>query len=144
MPNAKASPPSAQDWRERRRLQAWKLHEAGWSQGKIAKELSVTQGAVSQWMRRAREGGGADALYRTPPPGRRAGLTEDQLSELPGLLARGAEAFGFRGDRWTTGRVAAVLNQVFGVSYHPGHVSRLLKKCCPNWRAAGKASAGSK
>jgi transposase len=127
------SAPSAQDWRERRRLRAWELHEAGWSQGKIARELGVTQGAVSQWMRRARDGGGIDALYRHPAPGRRAALTEQQRAELPALLARGAEAFGFRGDRWTTRRVAIMLQQVFGVSYHPGHVSRLLKKCCPSW-----------
>jgi hypothetical protein len=28
-----------------------------------------------------------------------------------------------------------VLKQVFGVTYHPGHVSRLLQKHCPDWRA---------
>jgi transposase len=127
--------PSSLDWRERRRMRAWELHEAGWSQGKIARELGVTQGAVSQWIRRVRDGGGRDALYRQPAPGRRAALTEQQLSELPALLARGAEAFGFRGDHWTTRRVAVLLQQVFGVSHHPGHVSRLLKRYYPQWRA---------
>lgn len=46
---------------------------------------------------------------------------------LPELLKRGPEAFGFRGDVWTRERVATVIRREFGVSYHPGHVGRLLK-----------------
>jgi transposase len=61
-------------------------------------------------------------------------MTDDQLTQLPALIARGAEAFGFRGNRWTTHRVADALKQVFGVTYHPAHVSRLLRKHCPGWR----------
>jgi transposase len=40
---------------------------------------------------------------------------------------RGAEAHGFRGEVWTCERVAEVIRKEFGVSYHPAHVSRLLK-----------------
>lgn len=140
MPKPRTPTRASQDWRERRRLRAWELREAGWSQGKIAETLGVTQGAVSQWMKRAREGGGSDALRRQPAPGRRAALTTEQLDRLPELLARGVEAFGFPGGSWTTRRVAAALEQVFGVSYHPGHVSRLLKKHCPDWRTPGRGS----
>ena len=39
----------------------------------------------------------------------------------------GPEAYGFRGQVWTRGRVAAVLRLEFGVSFHPVHVGRLLK-----------------
>ena len=46
---------------------------------------------------------------------------------MPELLERGAEAHGFRGDVWTCERVATVIRKEFGVSYHPAHVSRLLK-----------------
>jgi transposase len=42
------------------------------------------------------------------------------------LLARGTEAWGFRGDRWTRKRVGEVLRREFGVHYHPAHLSRLL------------------
>jgi transposase len=47
--------------------------------------------------------------------------------KLPELLERGAEAHGFRGEVWTCERVARVIRKEFGVSYHPAHVSRLLK-----------------
>jgi predicted transcriptional regulator len=47
----------AVDWREGRRLRAWELKQQGWSQQEIANALGVSKGAVSQWMKRGREGG---------------------------------------------------------------------------------------
>jgi transposase len=124
------------DDRARRRIRAWGLYQQGWSQQRIAEELGVTQGAVSQWLKRAREGGGVNALHGRPAPGRQPALNNQQFAQLSALLARGPAAYGIRGDRWTTKRVAIVLKEVFGVSYHPGHVSRLLRKHCPGWRNA--------
>jgi transposase len=132
---AKARTTEPNDWRETRRLLAWELHQQGWSQTRIAKALGVTQGAVSQWLKRGRDGRGVEALRHRLAPGRKAFLTDEQFASIPALIARGAAAFGFADDRWTTRRVASLLNQVFGVSYHPGHVSRLLQKHCPDWRA---------
>src|SRR5262245_30101900 len=132
MPKAKATP--SNEWREARRLHAWELHEMGWSQERIAEALGVTQGAVSQWFKRFREGGGIEALRHHSAPGRQAALTDEQLAQLPGLIARGAKAFGFPDDYWTVRRITSVLRQVFGVSYHPGHVRRLLQKYSPGWR----------
>jgi transposase len=43
-------------------------------------------------------------------------------------VAKGAQAHGFRGEVWTCERVAELIRREFGVSYHPAHVSRLLKK----------------
>jgi transposase len=54
-------------------------------------------------------------------------LTTEQLAQLPTLLARGAEAFGFLGEVWTAKRVAAVIRDEFHVRYHPDHVGRLLR-----------------
>jgi predicted transcriptional regulator len=47
----------ATDWREGRRLRAFELKQDGWSQQQIADVLGVSKGAVSQWMKRARQGG---------------------------------------------------------------------------------------
>src|SRR3712207_1259104 len=48
-------------------------------------------------------------------------------AKLPELLAREAPARGFRGEVWTCARVAEVIRKEFGVSYHPAHVSRLVR-----------------
>src|SRR5215204_1230334 len=117
----------ATDWREGRRLRAFELKKEGWSQQQIAEALGVSKGAVSQWMKRARQGGGVRALKRRPAPGASPRLSEEQRTKLPELLERGAEAHGFRGEVWTCERVAIVIRREFGVSYHPAHVSRLLK-----------------
>jgi len=39
-----------------------------------------------------------------------------------------ARGHGFRGEVWTCARVATVIWEEFGVSYHKAHVSRLLKR----------------
>ena len=119
----------ATDWREGRRLRAFELKPQGCSQQRIAEALGVSKGAViSQWMKRARDGGGGvEALKRRAAPGARPRLSEDERAKVPELLERGAEADGFRGEVWTCERVAIVIRREFGVSYHPAHVSRLLK-----------------
>ena len=116
----------ASDWREGRRLRAFELKQRGWKQTQIADALGVTEGAVSQWMKRATEEG-VEGLRHKPPPGATPRLSEDERARLPELLARGAEAHGFRGEVWTCERVSEVIRKEFGVSYHPAHVSRLLK-----------------
>jgi transposase len=120
--------PKKADWREERRKRAWALKHEGWPQKEIARALGVSAGAVSQWLKRAREEGGVEALTRRPPPGMTPRLSVEQRAQIPALLARGAEAYGFRGDGWTARRVAEVIRRTFGVRYHRDHVSRLLRQ----------------
>src|SRR5262245_44565538 len=101
-----SAPP--RDWREYRRLRALALHEDGWCGRAIAEVLGVSQTSVSAWLKKARVGG-RSALRTTPPPGRVANLTAEQRATVPALLAKGAEAYGFIGDLWTTTRVATVI-----------------------------------
>lgn len=117
---------TARDWREGRRLRAWELHEEGWSQQAIADALGATPGAVSQWMRRAREGGGPEALRKRKAPGGQSRLTEAQQRQVLEWLKQGAKAHGFRGELWTRKRVAVLIERKLGIRYHPGHVSKLL------------------
>jgi transposase len=114
------------DWREGRRQRAWELHQQGWKQKDIAAALGVTQGAVSQWVKRGRAGG-LMALRRRTAPGSAPRLTVEQRAELVAALAQGAPAFGFVGEPWTTKRIAAIIKELFGVSYHSAHVSRLVR-----------------
>jgi hypothetical protein len=53
---------------------------------------------------------------RNWPPSKRA--------QLPGLLALGAKICGFEDEVWSTRRITVVIEQVFGVRYHPAHLSR--------------------
>ena len=115
------------DWREARRLQAWELHQKGWKQKDIAEALGVSKGAVSQWLKKASQEG-VEALRGRKGGGPKPRLNDQQMSDLREQLAKGAEYFGFRGDVWTQPRVAALIKRFFGVSFHPAHVGRLLKK----------------
>ena len=135
-------------WLEGRRLRAWDLYEQVWKQTAIAAERGVTRGAVSQWIKRGRDGG-RDGLRHQPPPGASPRLTAEQRAQIPTLLAKGALAYGFDGDLWTAKRVAVVIAEAFGVRYHPTHVSRLLKHLgftpqLPTSHAAQRDSAAVK
>lgn len=115
------------DWKEWRRRRAWELWKLGWKQKEIAEALGVTQGAVSQWIKVGREQG-EEGLRGKVAQGSQPRLNQEQMTQLPALLDQGAEAHRFRGAVWTTQRVAALLKKQFGVSYHPAHMSRLLKR----------------
>jgi len=113
---------------EARRFRAWELKQQGWKQSLIAKALGVTPGAVSQWLKRAREEG-VESLRRRLGTGAPRRLKTEERAKLPQLLAQGAEAYGFQGEVWTRGRVAEVIWGEFGVRYDPSHVGRILRAC---------------
>ena len=117
--------------REARRLQAWKLHQQGWSQHAIADLLEVSAAAVSPWFKRVRVVGNVKALQRRQAPGAIPLLPRCHWRQWRLLLRRGAEAHGFHGALWTRERVALVIRHHFDVAYSPRHVSRLL--AAMNW-----------
>jgi len=114
-------------WREGRRRRAWELYQQGWTQVRIAAALGVSQGAVSQWLARARSNG-PTALADQGRSGRPPAFSADQLTRLVELLRQGAEAHGFLGDVWTRRRVAQLIQDEFAIGYHPTHVGRLLRQ----------------
>jgi transposase len=114
-------------WREWRRFRALQLKEQGWFGRHIATALGVTEDAVSRWIVRARNGG-PEALRSRTSPGRPPKLSPTQKRMIPEFLWHGAEAYGFRGEVWTCGRIAQVIAEEFGARYHKAHVSRLLRE----------------
>jgi transposase len=114
-------------WKEGRRKRALELRQYGWKQCEIAEALGVSAAAVSQWVAEARAHG-CEAWRAKPRPTGPVKLTSDHLQMIPELLSHGAEAYGFRGEFWTCARVAMVIWEGFGISYHKAHVSRLLKR----------------
>ncbi len=117
--------------REARLLQAWKLHQQGWSQRAIAGLLEVSAAAVSRWFKRVRLAGNVKVLHRHQALGATRRLPRARWRELRALLRRGAQAHGFHGALWTRERVAVLIRRHFGVEYSPRHVGRLLAAL--NW-----------
>lgn len=103
------------------------LDQQGWKQVTIAQALGLTQGWVSRTLKKYRQQG-HDALAWQKPPGATARLTDEQLAQLVQELNKGAEHHGFPGHIWTRPRVNEVIKKLFGVSYDPSQVGRLLKK----------------
>ena len=121
-------PLKTKDAREYRRLAAWNMYQKGFWQKDIAEALGVTEGAVSQWINKAKRHG-VEALRTRKPTGAPSRLSQQQKDRLVRMLAHGAEAYGFRGGVWTQERIADVIRRYFGVTYHPQHICRVLKAC---------------
>jgi transposase len=110
---------------ERRRRRAVKLVEQGESPSRVAHILGVTPTSLHRWRRLARQPHGLDAK---PAPGPAPRLSEDHLRRLERLLHQGAQAHGWPNQLWTADRVARLIRQRFGITYHPEHVRKLLKR----------------
>ena len=124
---------------EARRLSVLPRIEQGESLAGIARQLGVSRQAVHQWAQQYRRRG-AMGLRRRARPGRPPKLARRQLAQLPRLLARGAEAYGFSTAVGTTQRVAALLCKRFRVRYDRDHVCRLLHRFGWSWqKPAGRA-----
>jgi len=109
----------------RRRCAA--LHQQGWKQVAIAQALGLTQGWVSRTLTKYRQQGQGALAWRKPT-GATPKLTDTQLNQLVAELNKGAQQHGFLGHIWTRPRVNEVIKRLFGVSYDPSQIGRLLKK----------------
>lgn len=111
---------------EQRRKQAAKLFREGkLILAEIARELKASRQSVSRWYVQWRKGG-SSSLRGAGRAGRKPRLEEGQLKKVDQALRQGARFHGFGTDLWTLPRVASVIKKVTGVSYHPGHVWKLL------------------
>lgn len=112
---------------ERRQAGAQMLQSGDWTQAAIAKELGVSEAAVSKWKAKFKTHG-RHALDAQPGSGRPAKLTRAQRRRLVRLLKRGARAVGFETERWTQRRIQQVIKREFGVHYHQNYISRLMQQ----------------
>jgi transposase len=110
---------------EVRRKQAGKLFAKGKSQADVAKELGVSRQSVSRWYADW-QAKGVSGLAGAGRAGRLPRLDASQLRRVAGELGKGARAHGYPTDLWTLARVAEVIEAATGVSYHPGHVWKVL------------------
>jgi transposase len=101
--------------------------------------LKVCNQTVSRW-RKQYEAGGKAALRKAGRAGRKPRLRAADVQRLAELLKQGPERLGYQTPLWTCWRVAHLIEQEFGITYHAGHVWKLLRSM--NWsvqRPTGRA-----
>lgn len=82
------------------------------------RRVGASRGIGSEWLTRWNNDGPAGLVPRFGG-GRPPKLSHQQSRDLQRLLEEGQP--------WTTNEVVSLIEEEFGVNYHPGHVSRLLR-----------------
>lgn len=116
---------------EQRRLAAAQdLQEGEMTQVEIAEKHGVTRSAVSKWNSTLEEDG-IEALESTNEEGNQgpdSELDDRDREQLVELLEEGAQTHGWETDLWTAPRVAALVEQEFGIDFTRRHCSRILRE----------------
>jgi len=124
---------------EERRFEALKLLRQGLNQSEVARRVKVCSQTVSRWAQMVAEGG-ETALRAAGRAGRKPLLNGKQRRQLVTHLLEGPEKLGYETPLWTCERVGHLIEEEFGIRYHPGHVWKLLREL--NWspqRPKGRA-----
>ena len=124
---ARLSKEAEQDgaYRVAKRLQAVVLNSEGHTSGELARILKAPRSKVSAWLQRYQTDG-VGGLLEGHRSGRPSELTEKQQQQLGDILHSGPVAYGLDNGIWTSPMIAWVIEEEFGVPYHPGHVRKLL------------------
>lgn len=123
---------------EARRRRAVSLLEEGLGIRAVARQVGSSPSSVKRW-KEVVEKSGAEALVSRPNPGRPSRLSVRQREKLLKLLLKGAIAQGYMNNLWTLRRVSQVIEDHFGIHYHPAHVWKILRGC--GWVELSKARA---
>jgi transposase len=111
----------------KRRRKAVELFEQGERQATVAHILRVSRQSVSEWWL-AWQNHDMQKLNGASRAGRKPRLEQEQLELVERELLRGATAHGYETDLWSLPRVAKLIQDTTGVSYHPGHVWKILRR----------------
>jgi transposase len=112
---------------ETRRLAAARELLSGLTQSQVARRFGVSRTTASRWQRSIVVKG-VDGMRKRRATGRPSRLTADQVEAIRIIYCEGAQAHGFSTDRWTTGKLAVVIERRFGIRYDQDHVGRLMHK----------------
>jgi len=112
-------------YRVAKRIHAVLLNAQGRSSGELATLLPAARSRVSEWLA-TYESYGVEGLLEGFRSGRPPRLTEAQRVTLGDIVESGPVAYGFDSGVWTSPMIAWVIQEEFGVTYHPGHVRKLL------------------
>lgn len=117
-----------------RRLDAVRLVEhGGLSQARVARDLGVSRASICAWVKLYRDGG-EQALRVKSPTGRPSELSDEQVEDIRRCVLEGPLLHGWTTDLWTLPRVAQLIKRRHKVSYHPDHLSRLMREWDQSWQ----------
>jgi transposase len=112
----------------------------GLSQSEVGRRLGVGHASVNRWAQALAERG-REGLKKAGRAGRKPRLSGEDLKRLEQGLWKGPEALGYETPLWTLGRVGQLIEQEFGVRYHPGHIWKILRQLqCASGRRDGRGS----
>ena len=114
-------------YRVARRIHAVLLNHDGYTSGRISALLKLPRSRVSQWLKDY-EQYSYEGLLEGYRPGRPAALTVYDKRTLADIIDSGPVAYGYLSGVWTSPMIARVIQEEFGVGYHPGHVRKLLHR----------------
>lgn len=109
------------------RIQGILMSLEGASASQVARQLKIHRSTVALWIEHWNEyrEEGLWEGHRSGRPRRR----DDSIQEgICDILDSGPVAYGLETGIWTSPLICQVLEEEFGVQYHPGHVRKLLKQ----------------
>lgn len=111
---------------EHRRQLAVQRFLEGYSAAEVGDFLGVDPRSVRRWVA-AFHRQGNDGLMARPVSGRPAKLTRTQEKAVLRWLDDNPTAFGFASELWTGGRLSQLIEQAWGVTFHPRSLARWLR-----------------
>jgi putative transposase len=69
-----------------------------------------------------------EALHADVSVGRRRRISDEDLERVGRAIQQGPQSHGFPDERWTHRQVGLVIQRMTGVSYHPSHVGRIVRR----------------
>lgn len=111
---------------EERRRAGMSLLAGGWRPIEVARVLGVSGVSVLRW-KRSFASRGAEA-WRRGRLGKPPKVTEPYLEILRNLLETSVTKHSYGSVRWTYRRLSTVMRELTGLSIHPDHLSRLIRR----------------
>ena len=114
-------------YRVAKRLQAVVLNSEGRTSGELAEILKAPRSRVSEWLS-LYAAHGVEGILEGQRSGRPRALTESQQEQLADILDSGPVAYGLDTGVWTSPMIAWLIEEEFGIPFHPGHVRKILHR----------------
>lgn len=112
---------------ERRRLLAVQRVREGYSNEEVSDILGVDSRSVRRWVAAFQQDGAA-ALAAQPIPGRPPKLSPSQEKIVGRWLTDNPTDHGFPTELWTTDRLALLIHEEWGISFHPHYLAAWLRQ----------------